>query len=212
MTGRFAKSFAGAALVGGLAASGGCTEQGKVIDPCYPERYVATARQAVHSAFTPQVQNGHILDQTVWNYHFETGKDELNNGGKDHLDSLSRRRPCPDARVYLATARDVAYDPLNPDKMVEGRRDLDERRVAAIQKYLNAQTAGRPMAFEVVVHDPAEVGQHAAPANRSVLLYHNTTTGSGLIGTTATTAAQGQGNDGAKVGNTNQGGQQGGNR
>src|SRR5262249_47954704 len=155
------KSFAGAVLAGGLSAVG-CNERCDAIDPCYPERYVATARQEVISGFAPQVQNGHILDQTVWNYHFEPGKDELNNTGRDHLASLVRRRPPPAGRFLLAPARDVAYDPANPDRLGEARRDLDERRATAIQKYLQAQTAGRPMSFEVVVHDPAEVGQHAA--------------------------------------------------
>lgn len=191
MKGIIAKSLAGVTLASGLVSSSGCRQQGKCIDPCYPERYTYTARAEVTAAFAPQVQNGHILDQTVWNYHFEPGKDELNNGGRDHLDGLSRRRPHPDARVYLATSRDIAYDPLNPDKFVENRRELDEKRAAAIQKYLNAQTAGRPMQFEVVVHDPTEVNQHAYPVNRSVLLNHNTTTGSAISSATAQTAGQG---------------------
>ncbi len=211
MNGIIAKSFAGAALASSLAATG-CTPQGKCIDPCYPERYVSTARSEVTSAFAPQVQNGHILDQTVWNYHFEAGKDERNNGGRDHLDGLVRRRPHPDARVYLATARDLSYDPANPDRYSEGRRDLDEKRVIAVQKYLAAQTAGRPMGFEIVLHDPADVGRHAAPANRSVLLYHNTTSGSAIVGSSASTAGQGQGGSsgGASSGGSSSGGSGGG--
>lgn len=193
MNGIISKTLAVTTLAGGLAATG-CAPSGKCIDPCYPERYVAQSRASVHAAFAPQVQNGHILDQTVWNYHFESGKDELTNGGKDHLDGLVRRRPAPSGRIFLATARDVAFDAANPDRFAETRREIDEKRAAAIQRYLGAQTAGRPMQFEVVIHDPAEVGQHAYPANRSVLLYHNTTTGSALIGSSASTAGQGQSN------------------
>ena len=115
----------------------------------------------------PQVQNGHILDQTLWNFCFEEGSDKLTEGGRDHLNGLVRRRPNPDGRIYLATARDLGYDPANPQKYVDGRRDLDNRRVAAIQAYLGAQTAGRPMAFEVVVHDPMEVGLDGESMNRS---------------------------------------------
>ena len=93
MKGLIAKLLAGTAMTTGLAVTTGCTQQGKCVDPCYPERYIHTARSEVNSAFAPQVQNGHILDQTVWNYHFEAGKDELTTGGRDHLDGLVRRRP-----------------------------------------------------------------------------------------------------------------------
>jgi hypothetical protein len=191
MKGFMSKSLAGLTLASGLVATSGCRQEGKCIDPCYPERYLYIARNEVTAAFAPQVQNGHILDQTVWNYHFEPGKDELNNGGRDVLDGLIRRRPHPDSRIFLATARDIGFDSLNPDKYVEARRELDEKRAAAVQKYVSAQTAGRPMQFEVVVHDPAEPGQHASPVNRSILLNHNTTTGSALTSSTASTAGQG---------------------
>ena len=208
MKGLIAKLLAGTAMTVSLANTG-CTQQGKCVDPCYPERYIHSARNEVNSAFAPQVQNGHILDQTVWNYHFDAAKDELNNGGKDHLDGLIRRRPRPDARLYLATARDIGYDSANPDKFVETRRDLDERRANAVLKYIQAQTAGRPMQFEVVVHDPVEVGQHAAAVNRSVLLNQNSTTGSASVGTSASTAGQGQNGSGGGGGNSqgSQGGQ-----
>jgi hypothetical protein len=200
MKGFMAKSLAGLTLASGLVATCGCRQEGKCVDPCYPERYTYVARQEVVSAFAPQVQNGHILDQTIWNYHFEPGKDDLNIGGRDHLDGLMRRRPHPDARIYLATARDIGFDPLNPDKFVEFRRELDDKRAAAIQKYMTAQTAGRPMQFEVVVHDPSDTAQHASPVNRSVLLNHNTTSGSALTTSSAQTAGQGGSGGGSNTG------------
>lgn len=209
MKGIIAKLFAVTAMTIGLAATAGCTQQGKCVDPCYPERYIYSARNEVNAAFAPQVQNGHILDQTVWNYHFDAAKDELNNGGRDQLDGLIRRRPRPDARIYLATARDIAYDPANPEKFVESRRELDERRANSVLKYLQAQTAGRPMQFEVVVHDPMEVGQNAATVNRAVLLNQNASTGSATVTTSASTAGQGQGGGGSGGGTQ---GSQGGNR
>lgn len=215
MNGFTAKTLAGLTLASGLVVTSGCRPQGKCIDPCYPERYSYTARNEVIAAFAPQVQNGHILDQTVWNYHFEPGKDEINNGGRDHLDGLIRRRPHPDSRIYLATARDIGYDALNPDKFVENRRVLDEARANAVQKYVAAQTAGRPMQFEIVVHDPMEVNQHASPTNRSILLNHNTTAGSALTSSSASTAGQGgsgggQGSGGSTGGAPSPGGGGGG--
>src|SRR4029079_9539632 len=64
-----------------------------LVDPCYPERYWAIARANTEAMFRAQISNGHILQQTVWNYHFEPGTDRLNAGGRDHLMCLSRRRP-----------------------------------------------------------------------------------------------------------------------
>jgi hypothetical protein len=69
--------------------------------------------------FTPQVHNGRILDQTIWNYHFESGSDKLTPGGMDKLDQLVRRRPEPDPRVFLATARDLIYNADKPDEYAD---------------------------------------------------------------------------------------------
>lgn len=151
------------------AAGGGCYYR-DIVDPCWPERYNYVARQEVNGAFAPQVQNGHVLDQTVWNYHFEPGTDKLTAGGLDHVAYLARRRPCPDPVVYIQTAQDVLYDAVNPEKLLEVRRELDARRVVAVQKFLMAQTADRPtpVAFQVFVHDPTEVGVSAVYANAAV--------------------------------------------
>ena len=129
-----------------------------IVDPCWPERYTYVARQEVNGAFAPQVQNGHVLDQTVWNYHFESGTDKLTAGGLEHIAYLARRRPCPDGVVYIQTAQDVLYDAATPEKLTEFRDNLNAKRVAAVEKFLQAQTAGRSVAFQVLVHDPAEVG------------------------------------------------------
>ena len=75
-----------AGLVAGAAAvaGGGCYYR-DVVDPCWPERYNYVARQEVNAAFAPQVQNGHVLDQTVWNYDFEEGTDRLTAGGLERV-------------------------------------------------------------------------------------------------------------------------------
>jgi hypothetical protein len=170
MKGLMTKTLLATCCASLLGAVGGCdTLYNNCVDPCYPDRYNAMARQEVHDLEAPQIQNGHVLDQTVWNYHFETGTDKLTAGGLEHLAYLARRRPAPDAVVYLQAAQDIGYDPASPDKFAQARYDLDGKRIAAIQKYLNAQTSGRHLDFQVVVHDPAEVGQAAIPAANSIL-------------------------------------------
>ncbi len=140
--------------VGGL----GCYTYRDLVDPCYPERYNYQARQEVVASYTPQERNGHVLDQTVWNYDFEAGTDRLTGGGLEHLAYLARRRPQPDPVVFLQTAQDVAYDPDHPDKLSEVRQELDAKRVVAISRFLNAQTGGRRGEFQVLIHDPSDVG------------------------------------------------------
>jgi hypothetical protein len=143
-----------AAGAGGL----GCYTYHDLVDPCYPERYNFQARKEVVGSYSPQIQNGHVLDQTVWNYDFEAGTDKLTGGGLEHLAYMARRRPAPDTTVYLQTAQDVAYDSAKPDELFQKRQDIDSKRAAAVQKFLNAQTGGRRGEFTVLIHDPSEVG------------------------------------------------------
>jgi len=160
------KLVAGAVLAGGAALAAGCHADGDYHhgDPCWPDRYANESRAAVVANFQPQVENGQVLDQTVWNSHFEFGTDKLNGAGMDKLDQIARRRPHPDPRVFLQTARDMAYDGAKPEEYAAKRQELDTKRVAAVQKYLSATLTGRPTTFDIQVHDPAVPGiEGAAP-------------------------------------------------
>ena len=64
-----------------------------------------------------------------------------------------------DTTVFLQTAQSVIWDAAHPERMARARAELDEKRTQVIQSFLAAQTAGRgSLCFQVVVHDPAEVG------------------------------------------------------
>lgn len=89
----------------------GCFGYRDVVDPYYPKRYNVDARNSVRTALAPQVSNGNVLDQTVWDFHFESGKPELNAMGKDHLKRLARRRPVAQEVIFLQVAQ-------NPDERV----------------------------------------------------------------------------------------------
>jgi uncharacterized membrane protein YgcG len=139
-------------------------------DPCYPERYNDMARSEVNADFAPQVLNGEILDQTVWAWFFDPGTDKLNPAGLEQLAYIARRRPTPDLHVFVQTAKTDeigGYDPDKPNAMTEARNTLDAKRVAAVEKFLLAQTAGRGIPFQVAIHDPAEVGLPAIGVNRA---------------------------------------------
>src|SRR5207247_5760679 len=82
---------------------------------------------------------------------------------------LARRRPAPDCTVILQSAQDVALDGKNP---VQARADLDARRAAAVQRFLNEYTVGRvpPVAFHVEVMDLADPSVHSLPYAGSIRL------------------------------------------
>src|SRR5437016_2660983 len=64
--------------------------------------------------------------------------------------------------------QDVAYDAAAPGDFAKARSKLDGERIQAVLNYLQAQTAGRPVPFDVTVHDPGEVGMPAQRMNRAV--------------------------------------------
>src|SRR5437879_2977951 len=70
MKGIIKRAAAAACLGGGLSLTWGCAGYRDLVDPCWPTRYDAMAAASVNDAFAAQVNNGHVLDQTVWNYHF----------------------------------------------------------------------------------------------------------------------------------------------
>ncbi|HJZ60209.1 MAG TPA: hypothetical protein VKE74_35025 [Gemmataceae bacterium] len=182
---RFVRAAAAAAIAAGGAGSVGCVSDSGAhgdgaryrnwVDPCYPERYNAVARQEVVAPFAGQVNNGHFLHQTMWNWYFEPGTDKLNTAGLAKLDSLARERPSPDPKIYLQTARDLAATAENADKIAAMREDLTARRAAAIQKYLATQpTIGNPVAYEIFVHDAPTSGM---PAEFAASAYRGQITG-----------------------------------
>jgi hypothetical protein len=210
MKGFIARALCGAGL---LTGAFGCSWWGvesysDLVDPCYPHRYNNAARQEVVGAVAPQMSNGHVLDQTVWNSHFEVGTEKLTPGGLAKLGQLARRRPAPDAVVYVQTAQDVPYDPANRDKFTQARKELDQKRAEAVQNYLLTYAGPRGLSFQVLVHDPAEVSMSAVPA---ALTIQRSNTGSvGILpsggSATASGGAGASGGSGASSGTGGTGG------
>jgi hypothetical protein len=189
----FIKRTIAVAYLGSLVAFAGCCCEKKhlcdLYDNCWPDRYQYQAAMSVNAAFGAQVFNGHILDQTIWTYQFKTvdGKAtaELTPDGLQHLAYLARRRPCPDCKIWLQTAQDVVYDPEQPEKLAVDRAKLDNDRKDAILRYLNAETAARPMAFTVDIHDAPTPGYFSTPYGIAVQKHYNNFQGalpSGSVG------------------------------
>ncbi len=147
MKGFINKAFAGLCLGAGLTSMIGCATYRDWVDPCWPERYNAVAKSSVRETFFAQTANGHALDQTVWEYHFDTDdkgqpSDRLNAAGKAKLAQLLRRQPAPDPHFFVQTTQVVA---------------LDTNRVAAVQNFIASQPVGlRGVNFEVTVNNLAD--------------------------------------------------------
>jgi hypothetical protein len=159
----------------------GCAHYRDVVDPCYPERYNAMARREVLDAIAPQVQNGHVLDQTVWDSHFKLGTAELTFEGAEHLNYILRRRPCPDTSVFLQSAlinptdganpdKQLTFDPATPEKMIEARNKLNQQRKDVVMKYLAAASNGRGLSFNVDLIDVATPTMSAVAMNQTMRL------------------------------------------
>ena len=175
MKGIIGKVIAALGCSSTLAGLGGCYNYRDVVDPCYPERYWHESRQNVQAAITPQVRNGHVLDQTVWNYHFEDGTDRLTVGGLERLNYIARRRPSADPMIFLQTAHDIRFDMATPEELAPKRFALDQKRVAMIKRYLAAYTSGGNLPeFEVQVHNPPEVGIGGPAAEPSLRQMYST--------------------------------------
>ncbi|HZZ77853.1 MAG TPA: hypothetical protein VFE62_05010 [Gemmataceae bacterium] len=158
----FIKHSAAVALFGaGLLAVIGCDCYRSIVDPCWPERYNSIARKSVRDMANAQADKGHILEQTVWNWHWEadpkTGaaSDRLNPAGMAVLQRISRTLPCPDFQLYLQNAQDIPYvEGVPPEKLVRSRNELNDRRAAAIQRFMATQAALHGGGnFQVAVHD-----------------------------------------------------------
>ncbi len=171
---RFLSTAAALAALGGALGSAGCMNSSREslqsrysekVDPCTPERYSFLAREAALAPFEAHVANGQVLDQYLQNGDFDAAGEALTPGGRVKLDQLARKRPV-EGHLYLQTARDLAYDAAKPGDYAKTSSDLNVRRANAMVAYLNATTAGRGLAFDVTVIDPAELLMPAAgPAN-----------------------------------------------
>jgi len=197
---RISKALLGAAAL--LCGAAGCSCYRNMVDVSYPERYECQDREYVTSALAMQAQNGHVLDQTVWNAYFDPGTDHLTLAGIKQLTGLGRRRPMPDTVVYLQTANDIEVDPAKPEVMARTRIELDLARKQAVERFMVAQTG---LDFEVVMpHNPHVPSLYGGEA---VSIIHDiSTTAKGTMAATGGASTTGGGGTGSPTGGGTPGG------
>lgn len=178
MKGFISKALVTGAVLAGLSAGSGCyyRDYWDIVDPCWPEHYNCDARGEVMTQRVTQATNGLVLEQTVWNYHFKDGTDQLLPAGQVVLDHMARRRPMPVGDVFLQTAHDVGeYDAAHSEQFVVRRADLDAKRMKAVQNYL---AAARPdVSFNISIHDPGRTGMSGLEAATQTYIHNRAATG-----------------------------------
>jgi hypothetical protein len=174
------KTVWAAALLGVLSTTGCYGTFHEIVDPCYPERYNCKAREAVHSLSEAQIRNGMMYEQTLYVHHFDPAEGSLNAGGVAHLQRLASRRPAPETTIYLQTAQNsYDLDYKKPEEYSSKRKDLDEKRKAAIEAYLKME---RPDTnFTVVLANPAKLGLSGAEGSSSIRNIRGTARGAFMI-------------------------------
>jgi hypothetical protein len=115
------------------------------------DQYTRAARQVMSTMFVDQAGNGRLFDQTLWNYHFEEGSDELHPSGQAVLDRLVQQWPANPVDIYVQVAHDLPYHPGAPGLYPTEREALTARRVQAVVYYLAATRPDVPYAIHL--HD-----------------------------------------------------------
>lgn len=133
----------------------------------WPNYYTAQARHSVFRPLMDQAHNGLILDQTLWNYHWDLeAPEELHRMGMAQLDRLAKRHiyHCEGPlRLHLQVSHDVRYDPQDRRKVQEKRVELTRKRLEAVVAYMT--TTYPSIAFTISVHDPRTVGMSGQEAH-----------------------------------------------
>lgn len=180
MKGFRAKAWAAGCMAASLVSAVGCGDYtyDDIVDPCWPQRYACVARHEVNTPLATQADNGAVLEQTVWDYHFGADKDGnvvLTRAGIEKLNSLARRRPTPMPEIFVQTAQNVEYNAATPEQFATKRQEVDGKRVKAVTDYLAAARPDVP--FKVAVHDPQRVGLNGIEVNRAVGNMHYSSVG-----------------------------------
>jgi hypothetical protein len=147
---------------------------------CQPKFYdfMLMSRSAVFGPLLHQAYNGQVLEQTLWNYHYGEGKDDLLTNGHYLLDRLARRSGYGEIlELHLQTARDLAYSREHRDRYQKFRGDLNFKRVEAIVDYMRANHP--EVTFTVRITDPTPLGMNGMEAARP--LREITTTSRGVL-------------------------------
>jgi hypothetical protein len=173
MNGFIKKAVAGSCLSLSLGMLVGCDHYRDIVDPCWMERYDSMAKHSVNDMLNVQADRGHMLEQTIWNWHFETdpktgaATDHLNAAGFAVLQRIARTLPAPDGQLFVQNAQDIplAKD-VPPETLLAQRDQLNRRRIDAVHRFLSTQVITHPgMNYQVAVHDflPTGVPSHWTP-------------------------------------------------
>ena len=137
---RYAKALSWAALASALALTIGC----KLLpDNEWPEPYTSMAKAEVLAPIDIQVANARAVEQTLWDYHFNSRSDHLNSTGVERLRWIVSHARRGHPVIYVAATDDA---------------ELTKQRLARVQAAL-VDIAGEHSGLEVAQVEATPVKQ-----------------------------------------------------
>src|SRR3990170_35153 len=101
---RCVKVLSCAALTAALALAVGC----KLLpDNEWPEPYTSIAKEEVRAPIDIQVANARVVEQTLWDYHFEPNSERLNSTGRQRLRWIAPQAQDTYPVIYVAAIDDA---------------------------------------------------------------------------------------------------------
>lgn len=151
----------------GVACLAGCATTGDCHPVYSPDEYTEAARYSLNHAFELQANNGQVLDQTIWNYHFYEDSEELRPAGRAFLDRMANYYPLRCSGLFLQSAHDITLKPYNVESYFVRRQELNALRVKSVTEYLQLAAPGNSLALQI--HDKPPVGLPSDESGRAYI-------------------------------------------
>lgn len=132
-----------------------------------PDDYTQAAQHSMHQAFRLQANNGQVLDQTIWNYHFYDDSEELRPAGRAFLDRIAYHYPMRCSGLFLQSAHDITFKSDTAASYFARRQELDALRAKSVAEYLQHVAPGNTLALQI--HDKPPVGLPSDESGRAYI-------------------------------------------
>lgn len=152
----------------GLACLAGCATTGDCHPEYTPKIYKQAAQYSLTHAFETQANNGQVLNETIWNYHFYEDSEDLRLSGREFLDRLANNYPLRCSGLFLQSAHDIQFKPDDVDGYFARRQELNALRTKAVTDYLQHAAPGNTLMVQI--HDKPRVGLPSDESGRSYIM------------------------------------------
>ena len=152
----------------GIACLAGCATTCDHHPQYARQEFIQAAQSSLNRAFELQANNGQVLDQTIWNYHFYEDLEDLRPSGRAFLDRIAYLYPLRCSGLFLQSAHDIEITgPNSVDAYFERRQELNALRMKTVTEYLQRVAPGNTLAVQI--HDKPPVGLPSDESGRAYI-------------------------------------------